>query len=130
MRRGEIGDGNAGEGACVPMKNTGKQWLVFAASLCLWFLAADAYWTSKKRAVEDCTLNDATELVKHSITAHTFGSTTDIGRIVNSFVDASVAVEDFCKGAVGAGNAWDSVRGMAYWEVMFLAPVGYRFRFE
>jgi hypothetical protein len=112
------------------MKKTRKHWLVFAASLCLWFLAADAYWTSKKRAVEDCTLDNATELVKHSITAHTFGSLTTSERIADSLVYARLAVEDYCKSALGGGHWWDSVRGLAYWEVIFFAPVAYRFRFE
>lgn len=88
------------------------------ATICLvvWFVIADAYWMAKDRVVSKCRLENGTELLKN-------------GR-VEKISDANWIFYEECSWAEGAGNYWESPRGMAYWEILLMGPVIYRFRFD
>lgn len=109
------------------MATTRKSIVVFVAAVGLWFLAADAYWRSKERTVENCTLSNAVELLK-GISKELPLSDSESSR--STIYLTQRIVREACWLTEGGGNWWDSVRGMAYWEVVLLAPIAYRFRFE
>jgi hypothetical protein len=97
-----------------------KRFTITAILIFVWFLIADAYWTAKEREVGKCSLSNATELVKNGISVGTSDALTD-----------AVALYDTrCSWVIGAGNYWNSPRGMAYWEMLLMGPVIYRFRFD
>lgn len=100
---------------------------VFGFCFAIWFLAADAYWMSKEREVAKCKLVSAIELVKHTLPMGAFDEPTDNEM---TLIYAKGAVAKQCSWVIGAGNSWESPRGMAYWELLLLVPVINRFRFE
>ena len=93
-----------------------KRMIVSTLLLGSWFLIADAYWVAKDREESKCQFENATELLKH-------------GRITEIFEGKTIFFQQ-CSWVMGAGNYWDSPRGMAYWEIILLVPVIYRFRFD
>lgn len=98
------------------MKKHAKRLIVVAIILGVWFLTADAYWMSKQRSYEKCTLDNAAELLKYGRTADLIGG-------------KEIYWEE-CSWVMGAGNYWNSTRGMAYWEILYLMPVLGRYRFD
>lgn len=100
---------------------------VFGFCFAIWFLAADAYWMSKEREVEKCRLASAIELVKHTLPKGSFDELTANDM---TLINAKYAVAKQCSWVIGAGNYWESPRGMAYWELLLLLPVINRFLFE
>jgi hypothetical protein len=114
------------------MATARKRLVLFVVAVGFWFLAADAYLISKERAYENCTLTHATELVKTGREVLSFSNRKD-AREDNELVlyRATQIVSKRCKTIEGGvGHWWDSVRGMAYWEIILLAPVAYRFHFD
>jgi hypothetical protein len=109
------------------MKVRGKFILTTVALLFLWFLAADAYWTNKERKVQQCALDNATALVKHAVQRMP-DRVFDPSKIEDLYLYPRLISHIQCSEAMGTNRHWDSVRGMAFWEVIVLAPVVYRFR--
>ncbi len=98
------------------MEKKAKRWIVVAVFFAAWFLAADAYWMSKDRTVSNCVLHNAAELFKNGRTS--------------LLIEGKEVYWEECSWVMGAGNYWNSPKGMAYWEMIFLSPVIYRYRFD
>lgn len=98
------------------MDKKAKRWIFVSVFFAAWFLAADAYWMAKDRDVSGCVLEKSTELLKN-------------GR-ASSLIEGKEVYWDECSWVMGAGNYWHSPKGMAYWEMIFLSPVIYRYRFD
>ncbi len=91
-----------------------KRLMLLTVMLGSWFLTADAYWVAKEREERKCEFEKKTELLKY-------------GKITQIYQD-EIPIRRYCSLAMGAGYYWNSTDGMAYWEIIFLAPVMYRFR--
>ena len=94
--------------------------------LALWFLVADAYWMSKARNVEQCAVDKATEVVKHTLYKDYFHINTEYAGAPIS--KAQNEYRNICSALEGVGYYWDHSSGMAYWEVILTMPVMYRYR--
>lgn len=103
---------------------------IFGFCFAIWFLTADAYWMSKEREVAKCRLASAIELVKHTLPNGSFNELDESKANETMLINAWLAVANPCSWVMGAGNYWESSRGMAYWELLMLVPVINRFRFE
>jgi hypothetical protein len=102
------------------MDSKKRRWLLAATALVAWFLAADGYWSHKERAVAKC----ATDLV----------TTLHQGRGDYLRPESSWSyrwdshTEDACSFTEGRGAYWNSMPGLAYWEILVLIPVIHRVR--
>ena len=84
--------------------------------LAFWFLVADAYWFSKARAVESCSIDAAfVELIaRHDVASgRMFGLARDIAT-------------QYCGSAEGVGKPWYLSSGLSYAEIILLLPVANR----
>jgi hypothetical protein len=93
-----------------------KKLIISIIILGAWFFTADAYWISKERAVQKCEFENSIELLKH-------------GRI-EEITDAKFILYENCSWVMGAGNYWNTPRGMAYWEIILLLPVIHKLNFD
>ena len=108
------------------MTDKSKRIMIIGLLLVVWFVIADAYWMSKKRSVARCTIEASTDLIKHTTDKWYFRHEGwDDGG--GEYFNAARMVRDHCSWTEGAGNDWDSFRGLAYWEAILTLPVVYRY---
>lgn len=101
-----------------------KRLVNVAFCLVVWFVIADAYLMAKEREVGKCSITNATELIKSGVRVGIFDETPD------ALTDAKALYDVRCSWVEGAGYYWESPSGMAYWEILLMGPVFYRFRFD
>ncbi len=97
------------------MNKNYKRLMLLTVMLGSWFLTADAYWVFKEREEQRCYFENSIELLKH-------------GRITE-LTDARF-LKQHCSLVMGAGNYWNSPRGMANWEIILLLPVIHKLNFD
>lgn len=99
---------------------TKKRFIFAALFLVIWFLVADAYWVSKQRDVDKCSINPA--LIEMNFKFHLIAK--------GQYLEAEEFARNDCSRAEGNGSHWMFSSGLSYAELLLLLPVANRIRFD